>query len=230
MGGRLPAVRLAWGMVAAALLPARHRERVAFRLDLPLAAWAAALSVLAMTAGGIAWALGWLTWMERATGMASDAAARQVSVPNRGALMFFGPVQGMAYLFTPAGAALGYLTSSGFLRSAVWWATREVPGDPLVSLCFAGASALRRLRARHRAGTLLREPPADRVRETELGLEIVRAEARSDLAPGASVEVDGRFYHVVEVRQVRQGKRTVIVHDLRELPSQSVLRGFVRYR
>lgn len=223
-------LRTGGGLLAAAFLPSSLRDRVAFRLDLPLAAWAAALCAVAALVGGIAWALGWLGWMDLATGMASDVATRQVSVPNRGGLMFFGPVQAVAYLFTVRGALLGYVTLTGLVRGAVWIATREVPGDPLVSLCFAGVFVVRGLRARQRAGTLLREPPADLVREREGGLEILRAEARSDLAPGASVEVDGRFYHVVDVRQARHGKRTVIVHDLRELPPESVLRGFVRYR
>jgi len=219
------------GLLAAALLPARLRDRVAFRLELPLARWAAALCAFAALAGGIAWVLCWLAWMEQVTAAAGDVAVSQVSVPNRGGLMFFGPLLAFSYLFTWTGALLGYVTLSGALRSAVWATTREVPGDPVIALGALLADGLRTLRARQRAGTLLREPPADLVRAVGDGLlEIVRAEARADMAPGASVEVDGRFYQVVEVRQALYGKRTVLVYDLRELPPENVLRGFVRYR
>ena len=224
-------MKLALGLLAAALFPAPLRDRWAFRFDLPLATWAVALSFLAAVAGGIAWALGWLAWMEQATAAASDAALRQVSVPNRGGLMFFGPLQALAYLFTATGAVLGYVTLTGLLRGLVWAATREVPGDPLTSLVLTLARELRRARDRQRAGTLLSAPPADLVRETGEGeMEIVRAEARADLAPGASVEVDGRFYEVVQVSTGREGKRTTVVYALRELPPQRVLRGLVRYR
>jgi hypothetical protein len=61
-------------------------------------------------------------------------------------------------------------------------------------------------------------------------MEIVCAQAREDLAVGASVEVDGRFYEVVSREAGREGKRTTVVHRLRELPPESVLRGLVRYR
>ena len=224
-------MKLGLGLLAATLFPAPLRDRWAFRLALPLATWAVAFSLFAAVAGGIAWALGWLAWMEQATAAASDVALGQVSVPNRGGLMFFGPLQALAYLFTPLGAGLGYVTLTGAVRSGVWAAIGEVPGDPIVSLGVAAAQALRSLRARHRAGLLLGEPPPDLVRETVAGsLEIVCAGARADLAMGASVEVDGRFYRVVDVRQARYGKRTAVVHDLRELSPQGVLRGFVRYR
>ncbi len=224
-------MKLALGLLASALFPAPLRDRWAFRLDLPLATWAVALSFLAAVAGGIAWALGWLAWMEQATAVASDAALRQVSVPNRGGLMFFGPLQALAYLFTWTGASLGYVTFTGALRSVVWAATREVPGDPVVGLSLSLVEWVRALRQQHRAGTLLRAPPADLVRETGAGaMEIVRAEARADLAPGASVELDGRFYEVVQVSAGREGKRTTVVYALRELPPQRVLRGLVRYR
>jgi hypothetical protein len=219
------------GLLAAALLPAGLRDRVAFRLGLPLARWATVLCVAAAVAGGIAWALGWLSWMERITDAAGDVAARRSTVPNRGALMFFGPLLAFSYLFTWTGASLGYLALTGLLRGGVWVVTREVPGDPTVGLCVAVVAGVRRLRARHRAGALLREPPPDLVRATgREGLEIVRAQARADLAPGAGVEVDGHFYEVVDVRPGLEGKRTVVVHTLRKLPPESVLRALVRYR
>jgi len=224
-------LRMGGGLLAAAFLPSRLRERAAFRLELPLATWAAALCLCGAVLGGICWALGWLAWMERVTGEASDVAVSQSSVPNRGGLMFFGPLLAFAYLFTWMGASLGYVALTGLVRSGVWVATRDVPGDPLVSLGVALAGGLRRLQARHRAGTLLREAPADLVRAVAEGcLEIVTAGTRADLAVGASVEVDDRFYQVVDVRVGVEGKRTVLVHTLQELPPEDVLRGFVRYR
>jgi len=219
------------GPVAAAVLPAPWRARVAFRLDLPLTSWAAAASLTAMVAGGIAWALGWLVWTEAVTGAASGAALGGQPDATVGALMFLGPLQALAYLFTPVGAMLGYVTLSGLLRSFVWVSTREVPGDPLVTLLVWLGTAARRLEAKRRARTLFREAPPDLVRATGEGtLEIVCPEARRELAVGATVEVDGRFYEIVAVRSGREGARTTVVHVLREIAPQSVIRGLVRYR
>lgn len=224
-------MNLVAGLLGALVLPAKLRDRVAFRLDLPLDAWAGALSLLATVAGGIAWALGWITWMEAATGAASRAALSGSDDATVGGLMFLGPLQALAYLFTAKGAALGYLTLSGLGRGLVWGSTREVPGDPLVALAVAIARGTLRLRDRRRAGALFGKLPPDVVRPAGEGeLEIVCPQARRELALGATVEVDGAFYRVVRVEASREGSRTAVVHALAELPPESVLRGLVRYR
>jgi hypothetical protein len=217
--------------MAAPILPAPQRDRLAFRLDLPLTTWAATFSLAAAAAGGIAWALGWFAWMESATSVADHAAANGAGEATLGGLMYLGPLQALAYLFTPLGAGLGYLTLSGLVRCGVWVATREVPGDPIATLVLAVGRALRRLRERRRAGALFGELPADLVRETGEGsLEIVCAQARRDLAVGASVELRGRFYEVARIEAGRMADRTTVVYCLRALPPESVLRGLVRYR
>jgi hypothetical protein len=224
-------VRRLAGLLSAALLPARLRDRVAFRFDLPLETWAAALSLTATVAGGIAWALGWLAWMEGATGAASQASLSGQQDATVGSLMFLGPLQALAYLFTPMGAALGYLTLSGLGRSFVWAAIREVPGDPMVALAISLGGVIRHLQAKRRAGTLFSEGPPDRLRAAGEGrMEIVCAEARREFAVGATVEVDGHFYEVVARRAGQEGRRSFVVYTLRELPPESVLRGLVRYR
>jgi hypothetical protein len=119
-------VRTAVGLLAALVLPAPERDRLAFRLDLPLTAWAASLCLAAAVAGGIAWALGCLAWMEGATGVAGQAAvdgardARSAtSVPRASA---------DPWLCSPQAP---YRLRDTPRPPARWWApVREVPGTP----------------------------------------------------------------------------------------------------
>ncbi len=222
-------VGLVFLSLAAALLPARDRERLRSRypIDLNGATLFAGLFQLAV---GPVWAYAFLVYAERLADFQSTAAGMNVE-PNVSMpiLMLAGPLTFFSYLLTPIGLVLGYIAMTGLLRLIVLATVREPMGDPPLCLVLWGVRSVRRESARRAQLARLGPERPDRIlREAGSDLVVISCREKSGWNDLVTIQAGNRFYRLLGVEERQDGPHRAIAYLLSEADENEVVRALVR--
>ena len=214
-----------------AVLPAGDRRRFSARYPLGLNGASFFVGVAQILIGGPVWIYGFLLYGGRISNLQTAAVGMNVepseSLPT---LMFAGPLTFIAYLLTPVGLLLAYITLTGVLRLVVLGTVREPMGDPLVGLTLWGVRSFRRGSARQAKLARLGPERPDRVRrEGDSDLVILSCREKPTWNERVTIQAGSRFYRLIGVGERQDGQFHAIAYLLREADRGEVLRGLVRY-
>jgi hypothetical protein len=219
-----------------AVVPEPVRRDLVSRYGVDPAGWSCLIGVVELFGGGL-----WLLddFLVRIRGLVDANATVAVAAAERGrlsseqalAVSWSGSLAWLEWLLSPLTLLVGSLVLTGIVRLVAFAITREAVAEPLAWLgwrawrAFAVAPAQKALE-------LQRFGPArpDRVLAQENGeLIVLTARPRPEWNELIAIEVEDRFFRLVEVSERQEGRFRWYAHHLEELPPGAVLRGLVRY-
>ena len=215
----------------AAVLPAGDRRRLSRRYSLGLNGASLFVGATQVMVGGAVWAYGFLIYGGRISNLQTAAAGMNVepseSLPT---LMFAGPLTFIAYLLTPVGLLLAYITLTGVMRLVVLGTVREPLGDPLLVLVLWGGRSFRRGSVRQAQLARLGPERPDRIKEEgALDLVVLSCREKPEWNKRVTIQIGSRFYRLRGVGERQDGAQRAITYHLREADPGEVVRGLVRY-
>jgi hypothetical protein len=219
------------GLVAA-LLPTPERERFARPRELDAPRGSLELGLVQLAYGAGMFVFGGLAFMQGTTADSSTLLIENWT-PGLNTTHFqgLGLINWIAWFIYPGSWPFAYLGLVGLTRCTAFAVAREAVGEPVV---WAGLRLWQRLRGRaavksrhSRLGPLR----PDRVLPAKDGdLFVLCCRDKPEWIPAATIEIDDRFYRLVNTEERKDGEWDVIVYRLREQPVESVIRRLVHYR
>lgn len=219
---------------ASALLPDRQRCDLARRYEIDPPRWSLALGLLQMIAGTSLFLAGGLAFLRPASADQSLLLLQNWR-PDLSTTHFqgLGLINWLAWFLHPLSWPFGYLALVGVARSSAFAISREAVAEPIVWLTMEMVTGIRERSSR--AAKLRRLGPArpDRLLERSgdgSRLIVLSSREKTDWTPAATIEIDDRYYLVMDVTERPDGNSFVLAYRLQETHPAALVRRLVRYR
>jgi len=204
---------------------------VAWEHGLDSARWSFALGVIEGAAGLGLFAVGGLAFLQNSSteqGMMllENWQPGLTTTHLRG----LGLVNALAWAISPVSWPFTYLMAVGLARCVAFVVTREAVAEPLVWLVVRARQAVRNRRENRRLLDALGPVRPDRRIAGEDGeLIVLTSREKPEWTATVTVEIDERYYRVVDRELYEIGEWTMIAYRLRENDPGAVIRRLVRY-
>lgn len=222
--------RAAAGFVAA-LLPAPENRRFAVRHGADAARWSAVIGAVEAPLGIGLFVDGAIAFV---TGQSAILGGLLLEhwVPglDEGHLMGTGLVALLAWFLYPLAWFLALQATTGVLRLVAFGLGREPIGEPLVWAALRAGQLAAGLGRRSAQTRRLGPWRPDRLhRDRGCDLEILSCRPRPEWEDGGTLEVDGRFFRLLDSSERADGVHTAVAYRFRELDERELIRNPMPY-